>query len=176
MPFVGGSSRPRAWTHVSYVSCISSQVLYYQPPLQKPKRDATAVKITFFHTATTVLQLKTLRLQEIKQPGQDTWLLGHLGRYLKALPAPPPPSCWTLRGLQLVGVLSCCFLCVTSLLCSQGTVSYSKVVERRLWRGPHSIIPLSKGEEPWVLGQARVLCCQKIPSFSCSQPSTLVSV
>ena len=114
MPLFGGSSRPRAWTHVSYVSCISSQVLYYQPPLQKPKRDATAVKITFFHTATTVLQLKTLSLQEIKQPVQDTWLLGHLGRYLKALPASPPPSCWTLRGLQLVGVLSCCFLCVTS--------------------------------------------------------------
>ena len=174
MPFFGGSSRPRAWTHVSYISCISSQVLYHQPPLQKPKRDARAVKMTFFHSATTILQLKTLRRQEIKQPGQATWLLGHLGKHLKELPAPPPPSCWTLRGLQLVGSLVLLFpLCILSLLDSQGTVFYSKVVERRLWWGQHSTIPLSKGRSSGCWVRPKCYAASKFHPHAVASPAHL---
>ena len=104
---------------IPHISCVSSHVI---PTIAWQN----CLIISLF-------QVKTLRLQEIKQPSQDTWLLSHLGRYLKELPAPPPPSCWTLRGLQLVGRLVLLFpLCVVSLLYSQGTIFYSKVVERRL--------------------------------------------
>ena len=36
IPFSRGSSRPRDWTHVSYVSCIGKLVLYHWWPLGSP--------------------------------------------------------------------------------------------------------------------------------------------
>ena len=35
MPFSRGSSQPRDWTHISYVSCIGRQVLYFLAPPRK---------------------------------------------------------------------------------------------------------------------------------------------
>ena len=42
--FSGVSSRPRDWTHVSYISCISRSVLYHQRHLWSPILTVTFLK------------------------------------------------------------------------------------------------------------------------------------
>ena len=42
--FSRGSSQPRGWTHISYVSCISRQVLYHQHHLGSPSFPSSMLK------------------------------------------------------------------------------------------------------------------------------------
>ena len=63
MPFPRGSSQPRDWTHVSYISCIGKQVLYHLCHLGSPRMHGTwdlmkAQENAFTIVTTSIMKIK----------------------------------------------------------------------------------------------------------------------